>query len=96
MIMIHPKTLVKREVADSHTLKIEILGRAGFIPLEKYRPPKKPKPPKPVPTLAEKVKGEADKVEKDPDATPEIVEAVHEPTKKAAPKRKPAQKAKSK
>jgi len=40
---IEPKTGTVREVADTNQNKIKILERAGFIPLSKYRPPKKPK-----------------------------------------------------
>ena len=40
---IEPKTGTVREVADTNQNKIKILERAGFIPLSKYKAPKKPK-----------------------------------------------------
>ena len=40
---IEPKTGTVREVDETNQNKIKILERAGFIPLSKYRPPKKPK-----------------------------------------------------
>ena len=41
--LIHPKTEVIREVKESNHNKRQILKRAGFIPFENYRAPKKPK-----------------------------------------------------
>lgn len=52
--LIHPKTGTVRDVAETNQNKINLLKRAGFVPLEGY---KAPKPPKVVaePSLAEAV-----------------------------------------
>ncbi len=40
---IHPKTGVVRDVEGKNVNKIRLLERADFVPLEGYKPPKKPK-----------------------------------------------------
>jgi len=41
--LIHPKTGTVREVAETNQNKINLLKRAGFVPLKGYRAPKPPK-----------------------------------------------------
>ena len=82
MIMIHPKTLVKREIDEANELKVSILKRAGFIPLEKYRPPKKIVV-KPEPTLADEVKSEAVKTDAGAAEIIKVEKATHKRKKKS-------------
>lgn len=53
--LIHPKTGTVREVSESNVNKNRLLARAGFIPLDQYRPKKK-KVVVPDPTVADVVK----------------------------------------
>lgn len=72
---IHPKTEVIREVAESNSNKKQILERAGFIPFENYRAPKKPVVV-PDPTVADGVK-QHEKEAVDPDGIKKPVNAIH-------------------
>lgn len=54
--MIHPKTLIIREVEESNQNKINILRRAGFKNADGFRMPKK-KVVEPPPTVSEVVEG---------------------------------------
>jgi hypothetical protein len=56
--LIHPKTGVVREV-EGNPKKVEILARAGFVPVDKYRPKKNAPPP---PTLADMVEAQSEEV----------------------------------
>ena len=75
--LIHPKTLIVREVRATHGNKLRILERAGFILKSEYVPPKPKKEAKAEPTLAEKAKALGEK-SPDVETKGKAVEAIHE------------------